>query len=164
MTRMTVHKLNTRGQIVLAYEGELVERLADGVCLDAIWIWPPLALDYTTFETGAHFIEWYYTDRWYNIFRVHSADGTLRGWYCNIAEPATITEDTIACRDLILDLWVAPDGSTLALDEEEFAEDTTLDEATRAAALAAMDELRQLVRERAFPFSQLPPEGIARDQ
>jgi len=114
-------------------------------------------LDYTTFETGAHFTEWYFTDRWYNIFQIHGADGTLKGWYCNVAAPAVITEDTIACRDLLLDLWVASDGATLALDEEEFAADTTLDAETRAAALAAMDTLRQLVRERAFPFSQLPP-------
>ncbi|HEV8189984.1 MAG TPA: DUF402 domain-containing protein, partial [Ktedonobacterales bacterium] len=144
------------GQVALTYEGELIERLPNGVVLDAVWTWPPLALDYTTFETGAHFTEWYYTDHWYNIFRIHGADGTLKGWYCNVAAPAVITEDTIACRDLILDLWVTPEGGMLILDEEEFAADTTLDEPTRAAARTAIIELRQLVEERVFPFSMLP--------
>jgi hypothetical protein len=157
MTRMTVHKLNTAGLVVLTYEGELAERLPNGVRLDAAWTRPTLPLGYTTFETGDRFIEWHYTDRWYNILQIHGADGTLKGWYCNVATPAVITEDTIASRDLFLDLWVAPDGRTLTLDDEEFAADTTLDAPTRAAALAAMDELRRLVEERAFPFSQLPP-------
>lgn len=160
MTRMIVQKLNTVGRVVLTYEGELIELLPNGVVLDAVWIWAPQAVDYTTFETGAHFTEWYYTDRWYNIFQVHGADGALKGWYCNVAEPAVITGDTVACRDLILDLWVAPDGRMLALDEEEFAADTSLDGPTRAAAFAAMHELRQLVENRVFPFSQLPPASM----
>src|SRR5262245_49523638 len=134
MTRMIVQKLNTEGRVMLSYEGELIERLPNGVVLDAVWIWPPLALDYTTFETGAHFTEWYYTDHWYNIFQIHRADGMLNGWYCNVATPAAITGNAIACRDLILDLWVAPDGGMLILDEDEFAADTTLDEPTRVAA------------------------------
>jgi len=157
MTRMIVQKLNTEGAVTLTYEGEIVERLPNGVLLDAVWIWKPLELSYTTFETGAHFTEWYYSDRWYNIFQIHGADGALKGWYCNVAAPAVITEDTVACRDLILDLWVAPDGALLTLDEDEFEADTTLDAQTRAAALAALDELRQLARERVFPFAQLPP-------
>jgi hypothetical protein len=157
MTRMIVQKLNTEGQVVLTYEGEVIERLPNGVVLDAAWTWAPLAFDYTTFETGAHFTEWYYTDRWYNIFQVHGADGALKGWYCNVAAPAIITGDTVACRDLILDLWIAPDGEMLTLDEEEFAADTTLDEPTRAAALVALNELRQRVEKRSSPFSQLPP-------
>lgn len=161
MARMVVHKLNTVGEVVLTYEGKLVERLPNGVCLDAVWTWAPLVLEYTTFETGAHFTEWYFSDRWYNIFQIHGADGTLKGWYCNVAAPTVIAEETIACRDLLLDLWVAPDGVMRALDEEEFDADTTLDAETRAAALTAMDTLRQLVRDRAFPFSQLPPEPDA---
>jgi uncharacterized protein DUF402 len=157
MSRIIVQKLNTVGQVVLTYEGELVERLPNGVLLDAVWVWPPLTLDYTTFETGAHFTEWYYSDRWYNIFQIHGADGTLKGWYCNVAAPAIISEETIACRDLILDLWVAADGAMRTLDEAEFDEDTTLDASTRTTALSALNELRQLAEERAFPFSQLPP-------
>ena len=56
MTHMVVHKLDTEGRLVLTYRGELVERLANGVHIDAIWTWSPLVLGYTTFETGAHFI------------------------------------------------------------------------------------------------------------
>lgn len=155
MSRYTVHKLNTRGERVVTYDAVLAERLPDGVRLDARWTRAPLRLGYTTFDTGDHFMEWFYTDRWYNIFEIHAADGALKGWYCNIAEPATITASTVTCRDLLLDLWVAADGQTHVLDEEEFAADTWLDAPTRAAAERALAELLDRVRGREAPFDAL---------
>lgn len=150
-----VHKLNTRGEIAVTYDAELVEHLPGGVRLEARWARPTLALGYTTFETGDRFVEWYFTDRWYNIFEVHTDDGPIKGWYCNVAEPAVITESEIHCRDLCLDLWVGVDAVTHILDEDEFAADAHMDEATRAAAMAALDDLCHLVETRAFPFSAL---------
>jgi uncharacterized protein len=156
MTTITIHKLNLEGAIVVTYQGELAERLPDGVRLDARWARPSLPLGYTTFETGDRFIEWYYTDRWYNIFELHAArDDRLKGWYCNVAEPARMEGDAIACRDLFLDLWVAPDGVMRILDEDEFAS-ADLDPSTRAAARAALQELQRLVHERQYPFDVIP--------
>ena len=155
MTTMLVHKLDTQGHVAVTYEADLAERLPNGVRLEARWARPALAVGDTTFETGDRFVEWFFTDRWYNFFEVHAPNGTLKGWYCNVGEPATIGADTIAYRDLLLDLWVAPDGATRVLDEDEFAADTTLDEQTREHARAALDELLRLVRERAGPFARL---------
>ncbi|WIG57481.1 MAG: hypothetical protein OJF49_000225 [Ktedonobacterales bacterium] len=152
-----VQKLNTRGEVTLTYPATLRERLSNGARLDAYWTRPPLHLGYTTFMTGDHFIEEFYTDRWYNIFEIHAGtDGTLKGWYCNIAEPATISETIICSRDLLLDLWVAPDGSLLVLDEDEFAADTLLDDITKAAARRALNDLEACVRAHAHPFTSLP--------
>ncbi|HEX6123080.1 MAG TPA: DUF402 domain-containing protein [Ktedonobacterales bacterium] len=156
MTRMIVRKLDTRGAVTLTYEGTLAERWAAGVRINARWERAPLPLGYATFEPGDHFVEWYFTDRWYNIFAISSASGTFKGWYCNITEPAQITGQVISCRDLLLDLWVWPDGRWLVLDEDEFAADTTLDPATRARARAALEELQGLVRRREPPFDCLP--------
>src|SRR5215469_8545674 len=156
MTTIIVHKLNLKGEIAVTYQGELAQCLPDGVRLDARWTRPPLPLGYTTFETGDRFVEWYYTDRWYNILEIHAAgDDRLKGWYCNVAEPARIGGDTLAFRDLFLDLWVAADGTTRVLDEDEFAA-AKLDPATRNAARAALQELQRLVDERQFPFNDIP--------
>ncbi len=150
-----VHKLDANGVDVLTYEAEVAERLADGIRLNALWIRPTTDLGYAVFEVGDHFTEWYYTDRWYNIFEVTSSDGTLKGWYCNVAEPAVIEEDDLYCRDLLLDLWVAPNGATMVLDEDEFAAESALDAATRDRALAGLAELQRLVANRQGPFSRL---------
>ncbi|MGE5333357.1 MAG: DUF402 domain-containing protein [Nitrososphaerota archaeon] len=152
---MRVHKLDLHGATVITYEAEVAQRLPDGVRLSARWTRPPMQLGYVTFETGDHFTEWYFSDRWYNIFEIASPDGTLKGWYCNVAAPAMIEANDLFCRDLILDLWVTPEGATSVLDEDDFAAERSLDAATRAQALAGLAELQRLVAERQGPFSRL---------
>ncbi len=150
-----VYKLNTKGEVTVSYEAELAERIPGGVRLHARWTRSTLALGYTTFETGDRLVEWFYTDRWYNVFEIRTSEGDLKGWYCNIAEPATISQRAVLCRDLLLDLWVSPEGATQVLDEDEFEADTTLDGAERAAALSALDELLRMVHAREGPFTLL---------
>ena len=150
-----VHKLNLAGDVTVTYEATFAELLPDGVRLDAFWARPRLELAYTTFETGDRFTEWYFTDRWYNIFQIASPDGALKGWYCNVAEPAEIGPDAIRCRDLLLDLWVAPTGAMLVLDEDEFDADPALTPDHRRRALGGLAELQRLVRDRIPPFDLL---------
>jgi hypothetical protein len=149
---ITVHKLDPNGCQVTSYPGRVIERLERGVKLVAHWTWPALALGYVTFETGDQFIEEFYGDRWYNIFAIYAENSALKGWYCNIAEPARITADEITCRDLLLDLWVNPDLTYRVLDEDEFADDPTLTDVQRAHALRALAELRDMVDRRLRPF------------
>lgn len=151
---MHVHKVDHDGHIALTYEAEVDEWLPDGVRLAARWDRPTSDLGYVTFETGDHFTEWYYTNRWYNIFEIASPDGTLKGWYCNVAAPATIAQNDLYCRDLLLDLWVAPDGATTVLDEDEFAA-APLDSATREHARAGLADVQRLVAEHEGPFARL---------
>jgi hypothetical protein len=151
MTRITVHKLDLRGEVVLWYDAELIEQFADGVRLEARWTRPALPLGYTRFAPGDLFVEWFYTDRWYNIFEIHTAEGRLKGWYCNIAEPASISASVVASRDLLLDLWVDPHGKMRVLDEDEFAA-AALGNATRARARQALTELKAAVQARQPPF------------
>lgn len=155
MQVIRVHKLDIQGATVITYEAEVEQRLSDGVRLAARWTRRSMNLGYVTFETGDHFTEWFYSDRWYNIFEIASPEGALKGWYCNIAAPATIEDNDIFCRDLLLDLWVAPDGATLTLDEEEFAAEPALDDITRDQALAGLAELQRLIANREGPFARL---------
>lgn len=152
---MRVHKLDPRGVIVLTYEAEVERRLPNGVRLAARWTRSPMRLGYVTFETNDHFTEWFFNDRWYNIFEIASPDGALKGWYCNVAAPATIEEEDLFCRDLLLDLWVAPDGASAVLDEDEFAEDDSLDDTTRDQARAGLADLQALVAQCQGPFVRL---------
>jgi len=152
--RVAVHKLNTQGTDAISYEAELESVLPNGVRLAARWTRPPLALGYTTFETGDHFTEWFFTDLWYNIFDIASSRGRHKGWYCNIAEPALIALPILSSRDLLLDLWVNNDYTMQVLDEEEFAADRFLTPEMRALALQGLDELRTRVEQRQPPFDR----------
>ena len=150
---ITVTKLNTLGEAKIRYQGEVIERLANGIVIQAYWTLPTKDLGYTRFEPGDRFIEYYYVDRWYNIFDIASADGTRKGWYCNIAEPAVIFADRIEQVDLLLDVWVDPTGKALLLDEDEFASDTTLSDEQRRGARHGLHELLQMIAAQQAPFT-----------
>jgi len=150
-----VHKQDQAGRTVTTYIGEIAQCREDSVVIKATWQHANMDLGYTIFETGDEFIEYYYPGRWYNIFEVHSGkDGALKGWYCNITRPPHIEPETIAWQDLWLDVWIMPQGQVQVLDEDEFRL-STLDDATRAAALRALEELRHLVNRRVAPFDQI---------
>jgi protein associated with RNAse G/E len=150
---ITVVKLNALGQVKITYAGVVIEQLADGVVIQAYWTLAARDLGYTRFEPGDRFIEYYYTKRWYNIFDIASADGTRKGWYCNVAEPATIYDDHIEQVDLLLDVWVDATGKPLILDEDEFASDMTLSEEQRNGAQEGLRDLLEMIAARQEPFS-----------
>jgi uncharacterized protein len=156
MGSITVHKLNWRGEPVLQYQADVAERLAGGIRLEAQWTRPELDLGYTSFETGDHFIEWFFADRWYNIFEVRAAGSErLKGWYCNVAAPAAIDRETVACRDLLLDVWVAADGTSQVLDTDEFAAEAAMEATIRANAEAGLADLLAEVHARRPPFDAI---------
>lgn len=158
---ITVVKLNPQGVPKIQYAGELSKRMPNGVVISAIWRLSAKDLGYTRFEPGDHFTEYYFTDRWFNIFDIASADGERKGWYCNMAQPATLTSGRIEQIDLLLDVWIDPRGVPLVLDEDEFASDTTMSEEQRAGAQQGLRDILRMVaeQEEPFVFTSLPEMG-----
>ena len=152
---ITVVKLSPRGETKIQYQGEVVEYLSHGVIIQAYWSHPTKNLGYVSFEPGDRFIEYYYTDRWYNIFDIASTQGVRKGWYCNIAEPAILFEDRIEQVDLLLDVWVSPKGETLILDEDEFASDPMLSEEQRKGARQGLQDLLVMIAARQETFASI---------
>lgn len=159
MTTITITKNNHRGEPVWQYQGSLIERGDQYVCLRAYFDRQDADLGFVTFKRGDLFIEWFFSDRWYNIFQVHDGDSdSIKGWYCNITRPAVITADTVSADDLELDVWIMPNGTVMLLDETEFADlDLTTDE--RMAALRAIQTIRQETVERKGPFHAIIASG-----
>ncbi|MFF9063046.1 DUF402 domain-containing protein [Streptomyces sp. NPDC101213] len=104
---------------------------------------------FVRFEPGDVFTEYYWRDRWYSVKEVRGASGALKGWYCDVTRPATLTGTELVVEDLDLDLWRSADGDDVRrLDEDEFAESGLAERDPRAAAAAvrALDELEALAR------------------
>ncbi|HEY5002675.1 MAG TPA: DUF402 domain-containing protein [Ktedonobacteraceae bacterium] len=152
---ITVIKQDPQGAEMLRYQGKVIERSPTRVVIQAAWSNPPKDLGYTRFEAGDSFTEYYYSDRWFNIFDILGSDNQRKGWYCNIAQPAVIFDDRIEQVDLFLDVWVNPRGKPLLLDEDEFAAATTLSEEQRTGAHAGLQTLLQLLASRSEAFSPL---------
>ena len=152
--QVIVIKLSPQGEEKTRYIGRIVEHLANGVVLLANWTWPMRDLGYTRFEPRDQFREYYYTNRWFNIFSISSATGTHKGWYCNIAEPVLLERDSLQQVDLLLDVWVNPTGEPLLLDEDEFAI-AALSERQHAGARQGLQILLQMLETRQEVFSSL---------
>src|SRR4051812_23307628 len=152
---ITVRLLKPAKGTTVSYRGALLRAEPGHTLIHARWEFPRLDLGYVVFEPGDHFYEHYYTERWFNVFEVHSEAGALKGWYCNITRPAQIADDVIASEDLEIDLFVSPDRKRiLRLDMDEF-EARGLDASdppAYAAALAALGELERMAHSGTPPF------------
>jgi uncharacterized protein len=104
---------------------------------------------------GTRTVEYYWLDRWYNIFRFLREDGETRLYYCNINTLPSLENDVLTYIDLDIDLLVQPDSSYRVLDLEEFDGNAILygySDQVQAEAHAAVSELISLIERHEFPF------------
>ena len=142
--RIKVQKKNPLGEVTYEYEGSLLNRDDRSIVLEALFDRADMPFMDVVFRMGDRFVEYYYTDRWYNIFAIHDRDDNrIKGWYCNVGKPAVLEDLTISYIDLALDLWVSVEGRQTVLDEAEF-EALELNEDLRSAALKGLEELKEL--------------------
>jgi predicted RNA-binding protein associated with RNAse of E/G family len=157
MNEVTVYKCNHLGEVVYSYQGYLVDNGPNWVCLQAVFTRPEVDLGYVVMRQGDLFTEWFFADRWYNVFQIADVDtSALKGWYCNITRPAYIAPDAVSADDLQLDVYVSPNGAIVLLDEDEF-DAIELPAEERMEAVRAVEAIRSAVSERVPPFDQIQP-------
>jgi protein associated with RNAse G/E len=105
---------------------------------------------------GTRTVEYYWLDRWYNIFQFLASDGATKLYYCNVNMPPTINDDVLSYIDLDLDILVQPDFSYEVLDLDEFEANAArygYPKQITDRAHQAVDELISLIEARQFPFA-----------
>lgn len=127
-----VRKLTPDGELDYAWDGVILRCDEEGIVLRAEFNVDVVERQFATFRRGDIFIEFYYWRpkapdapvRNYNVFQISHADGSLKGWYCNLGLPAEIDADSgeMSYVDLALDVWANPDGTFVVLDEDELEE------------------------------------------
>lgn len=108
-----------------------------------------------TIAPGTLSTEYYWTDRWYSVFRFREPTGELRNYYCNINQPAEFDGNILSFIDLDIDVLVAPDFSYRILDEDEFmihARRYNYPAALRAEVPRALAQLIEIIERRDYPF------------
>jgi protein associated with RNAse G/E len=108
-------------------------------------------------QRGTRTIEYYWLDRWYNVFRFLKTDGSTRLYYCNVNMPPKLEDEVLTYIDLDIDILVQPDLYYQVLDLEEFAANTGrygYSEEVKRQADAAVDELISVIQKREFPFGE----------
>ena len=98
---------------------------------------------------------YFYKDKWYNIIGQIKKDGIY--YYCNIASPYLIDEDTVKYIDYDLDLRVFPDGSFKVLDKGEYKYHKEKMNYSDELDLVLKDELAKLIdvaKGKEVPFNE----------
>jgi protein associated with RNAse G/E len=106
-------------------------------------------------SSGTLSIEYYWLDRWYNVFRFLNPAGELRNFYCNVNLPPSFDGRVLSYVDLDIDVVVEADFSFRILDLDEFelnAGRFNYPEELQTNARRALEELIELIQTRRFPF------------
>jgi protein associated with RNAse G/E len=156
--KITVEKRKPDGSLVTNYVGELISRDDTKTILECRFNFEAVK-PYVSFCLGDRSVETFYHDRWYHIVELHSVDDDLlKGWYCNLTLPPTITERDdellIVYIDLAIDVFVNPRGDFLILDEEEL-DLLKLDPVTQLQVWFNVEALRRQVSHREIPFNEI---------
>ena len=109
-----------------------------------------------TIASGTISVEYYWLDRWYNVFRFSDGDGKFQNFYCNVTMPPSFDGRVLSYVDLDIDVLVSPDFSYRVLDLEDFELNASrygYSAEVQEQAHAALAELIRLIEKRSFPFA-----------
>ena len=99
--------------------------------------------------------EYYWLDRWYNVFRFHEPDGSFRNFYCNVNMPPDFKQGVLDYVDLDIDVLVHADFSYVILDVSKFKVNAVKFDYPADVLLKAelaLDEIIRSIEKREFPF------------
>lgn len=99
--------------------------------------------------------EYYWLDRWYNVFRFHEPDGSFRNYYCNINMPPTFADGVLDYVDLDIDVIVGKSFDYEVVDRDDFETNAAkygYPTRVRSRAEQTLAELIEQIENRRFPF------------
>ena len=119
-----VYKLRRDGSLRIHYRGELVEAGPRGWVVRSWWAGSGWRGPFATMHPGDPCLEFYRPQGRAVVLQLMDADGRLKGFYVDLAAPIRVVPDppAVCYRDLVLDVFVTPDGALHLLDAEEFLE------------------------------------------
>jgi protein associated with RNAse G/E len=107
--------------------------------------------------SGTISTEYYWLERWYNVFRFGDPRRQFQNFYCNINQPPSFDGRVLSYIDLDIDVLVAPDFTYQVLDLNDFEENArrySYPKEVQANAHRALTELIALIEARTFPFDE----------
>ena len=155
---ITINARKSDGVIHRTWQADLIKQTDSLLVFEGVFDHQVKHPDLGVIRPGTISYEYYWLDRWYNVFRFHEPTGELRNYYCNINKPPTFRNGVLDYIDLEIDIVVWHNFDYQILDMEEFLENSVLykySEQTKRKVKKTIAELEQLISVRAFPFSEI---------
>lgn len=121
---IVVRSLNFDRSLRRSWKCELVGRTDEMLTLVGTFDREVIHPDLGVIQLGTRSTEYFWFDRWYNVFRFDEPNGEFRNFYCNINLPPTLENGVLEYVDLDIDVVLWPDGSHEVLDRNEFEQNT----------------------------------------
>lgn len=156
-TKITVRVLKHDGAEHRSWTAQLKSCDGDLIVLDAEFEVEVFHEDLGRIAKGTKTIEYYWLNRWYNVFQFLATDGSTSLFYCNVNTPPAMENNVLTYVDLDIDVLIKPDFSYQILDLPEFEANAELyqySKETRRNAEEAVEELKQMIERRHFPFAK----------
>lgn len=116
--RYQIHSYKHDGKIHRSWDEAVLLEIHDDYLIFGNNRTKVIESDGRSWRTKEPAVMYFYKNKWYNIIGQLKHDGIY--YYCNIASPFIMSEDTIKYIDYDLDLRVFPDGSFKVLDKGEY--------------------------------------------
>lgn len=152
---ITINSRKFDGEIHRSWKAELIGRKDTLLELVGIFEFEVNHPHLGFIRRGTISYEYYWLDRWYNVFRFHEPEGDLRNFYCNLNLPPAFNNGVLDYVDLEIDVLVWKDFGFEILDRKEFEEkaakfnfSTDLKKETEKN----LAELLEIIKVRQFPF------------
>ncbi|MBA2380210.1 MAG: DUF402 domain-containing protein [Blastocatellia bacterium] len=155
-TIITVNSRKFDRSISRTWTCELVEADESLITLLGVFTFDVSHPNLGAIAQGTVSYEYFWQDRWYNVFRFHNPDGSLRNWYCNICMPPEFVGTTLDYIDLDIDIVIWPDGTREVLDRDEFAANAAAFKYPADIinnAETALSDVLAMIDNAEFPFS-----------
>ena len=142
------------------WEADIVERADSLIVLEGVFEGEVEHHLMGRITSGTRSVEYYWLDRYYNVFRLTEQSGEFRSFYCNISTPAELENGVLTYVDLDIDILVEPDFSYRVIDLDDFETNVVKQgypEEIQRRAHDALSELISMIETRRFPFDGLFP-------
>lgn len=151
----TVNSRKFDGVIHRSWKAELIERTETLLTFVGIFEKEIKHPKLGVIRRGTVSYEFYWTNRWYNVFRFHEPEGELRNFYCNVNQPPVCAGNILDYVDLDIDVLVWKDLSYQILDLGEYKDNC--DKFNYSTELKnkvdnSLSEILNLIKNKSFPF------------
>ena len=157
-SEITVNSRKYDGRVRRSWTGGLVSQSEELLVLVGRFDSDVEHTDLGLIKKGTVSFEHFWPCRWYNIFRFHEPDGSLKAYYCNVAMPPVVENRVIDFVDLDIDVVVWPDMKYDVLDRDDFERNSVkygYPDDIRDKVEESLNEIVDLIGKREFPFNDL---------
>jgi uncharacterized protein len=161
---VTINARKYDRQIRRSWQADLIARRDSLLIFRGVFEEEVIHQDLGVIRRGTVSYEYYWLERWYNVFRFHEPEGELRNFYCNINMPPVFEDSVLDYVDLDIDLLVRKDFTYAILDEDDYLANSrkfVYPEYFDERVNSSVKELRQMIKSRKFPFTDVRLDGLS---